>query len=336
MKKLTSIYLQVSKGIFQSFLLLLLSLSITNTLSAQNVTTSFSFTGVVDTWTVPPGVTSIEMEVIGGDGGDGNNHRGGSGAKAIATFAVTPGTVLEIVVGEAGASSTVSGGGGGGSGVRVQGATTPLMVAGAGAGAGANPNVVITSLAGGGGLATTGNGNGGADGGLNSSGGGGGILTAGMTDTSFGSSPGQGGLGGFGVSGGMGFSGNGNGGFGVGGGGGGGNGNLFSGSVRFITGGGGGGGYSGGDAALTLVKIPGFSTGGGSFISPSASSFMPIVAGVMGGNADPAANGLVLFHYALPTVAQIPTFNQWGLFIFGLLILNLGLIFMVKLKKVKS
>lgn len=301
-----------------SILLFIISFLIQNTLISQTVTKSFGFTGAIETWTVPAGVTSVELEVIGGDGGDGAVRAGGSGAKATATFRVTPGTVLEIVIGEAGQSSSENGGGGGGSGVRIQGATTPLIVAGGGAGGAKGNN--SRAMTGGGGLATEGSGNGGDGGGVNGSGGGGGLLTSGIDGTTF--DFGNGGQGGFAANGGTGTA---NGGFGVGGGGGGGTNDV---------GGGGGGGYTGGDASMTGAKVPNFSTGGGSFINPSASSIrtrgassrsMPIIAGVMGGGTQ--MNGMILFSY---TAVAIPTFNQWGLLIFGLLVLNLGLIFVYR------
>lgn len=326
MKKSIDTLVKLSKVTSLSTLLLFaVSILMPNALTSQTTTQSFSFTGTIQTWTVPNGVTSVELEVTGGDGGDGNMQEGGSGAKATATFPVTPGTVLEIVIGGAGASSTANGGGGGGSGVRIQGAAAPLIVAGGGAGGARGSS--SRSMAGGGGVIATGNGNGGDEGGTNGSGGGGGLLTDGNSGSLNG---GTGGKKGFGADGGIGFGGLGNGGFGVGGGGGGGD--------DAIVGGGGGGGYSGGDASLTGSKIPNFSTGGGSFIDPSATSFrstgasssrnsmMPIVAGVMGGNANPPANGMIMFNFNAVS-APIPTLNQWSLLIFGLLLLNLSLIF---------
>ncbi|MFL5824555.1 MAG: choice-of-anchor D domain-containing protein, partial [Solirubrobacteraceae bacterium] len=74
------------------------------------------------TFTVPAGITSIDVTAIGGAGGHGCafSPAGGEGARVSATLAVTPGKQLEIGVAGNGASSTDatcgSGGGAGGSG----------------------------------------------------------------------------------------------------------------------------------------------------------------------------------------------------------------------------
>lgn len=73
-------------------------------------TKSFSYTGSVQTWTVPDYVTSISMSVIGAAGGDGSsNEIGGGGGRVVSTFAVVPGTVYNVYVGEEGAAPDGSG-----------------------------------------------------------------------------------------------------------------------------------------------------------------------------------------------------------------------------------
>lgn len=57
---------------------------------------NYTFTGNVETYTVPPCVTSINVVAAGAKGG-GNS--GGAGARVTATLSVTPGQVLEIRVG---------------------------------------------------------------------------------------------------------------------------------------------------------------------------------------------------------------------------------------------
>lgn len=98
--------------------LLLLSLILTvNVLLAQN-TTTFNFTGSVQTYTVPPCVTEIEVVAAGAQGGGIN---GGNGAVVTATIAVTPGQVLQVYVGGQGACPA-SGWNGGGFGANANGA----------------------------------------------------------------------------------------------------------------------------------------------------------------------------------------------------------------------
>lgn len=76
--------------------------------SAQS--TTFNATGTVQTYTVPPGVVQIQIDAAGAEGGHGGDigapkpMPGGNGARLVATFAVTPGEILNIVVGGAGVS----------------------------------------------------------------------------------------------------------------------------------------------------------------------------------------------------------------------------------------
>src|ERR1700749_1508816 len=60
---------------------------------------TFSYTGAMQTWTVPC-ATVITITANGAQGGTGIYGAGGLGAKIIGTFSVTPGNVLDIVVGQ--------------------------------------------------------------------------------------------------------------------------------------------------------------------------------------------------------------------------------------------
>ncbi|MFT5823832.1 MAG: hypothetical protein ACI8ZM_005095 [Crocinitomix sp.] len=75
--------------------LLAFSMSIALSMSWAQVTT-FEHTGAVQTYTVPVGVTSIEIEAFGAEGG---GPFGGLGGRAIATLVVTPGDVFDVNVG---------------------------------------------------------------------------------------------------------------------------------------------------------------------------------------------------------------------------------------------
>jgi len=80
-------------------------------LIGQSVT--FNYTGAMQTWTVPPCVTSISVTAAGAEGG---GTSGGNGAVVTATIAVTPGQILQIRVGGSGAcpGAGFNGGGNGG------------------------------------------------------------------------------------------------------------------------------------------------------------------------------------------------------------------------------
>lgn len=89
---------------------------------AQAATATFAFTGSEQTFTVPAGVTSLQVVAVGGKGGNGPSALGGFGAVVTGTLAVTPGEVLYIEVGENGddsadcCSASFNGGGAGGEG----------------------------------------------------------------------------------------------------------------------------------------------------------------------------------------------------------------------------
>jgi len=125
--------------------------------------TTFNYTGAMQTYVVPPGVTSVQIDVIAASGGytysSGPVLTGsGDGGRVEATLTVTPGSTLNIYVGGQGESPTgpiyaaggfngggvggtafgayAGGGGGGASDIRVGGTalTDRIVVAGGGGG----------------------------------------------------------------------------------------------------------------------------------------------------------------------------------------------------------
>src|SRR5690606_10410169 len=76
---------------------------------------TFNATGAVQTWQVPAGVTEVDVTLAGAQGGHGYGG-GGGGATLSGVLEVTPGEILSIVVGSAGANGEqyIHGGGGGG------------------------------------------------------------------------------------------------------------------------------------------------------------------------------------------------------------------------------
>jgi large repetitive protein len=83
-------------------------------LQGQSQTVTFNYTGGVQTYTVPVGVTSLTVDVYGAQGGFGYNVPNvtpGLGGRVQATLAVTPGEVLNIYVGgQGGPGGTTVGG----------------------------------------------------------------------------------------------------------------------------------------------------------------------------------------------------------------------------------
>jgi hypothetical protein len=101
-------------------------------------TLTFSYTGAVQTFTVPAGVTSLTISASGAQGG--GNTGGGLGALMSGDFTVTPGETINIVVGQQGqlqigGQSQNSSGGGGGSFV-YRNSSNLLLAAGGGGGGG--------------------------------------------------------------------------------------------------------------------------------------------------------------------------------------------------------
>ena len=241
-------------------------------------TVVFQSTGYEQMFTVPAGVTNVNVVAIGAPGGSSGGSSGGDGANASAELAVTPGEVLWVEVGGAGGTSSpfaeppgggFNGGGGGGAGAGGE----------PGAGGGGASDVRTVSalsqnsldsrliVAGGGGGGAAGGGGGGAAGTGATGGGGPGTASAGGPGGAAGSGagcspspsggdaggPGVGGAGGSGGVCNVGSVGGGGGGGGVYGGGGGGGGASGT--------GGGGGGSSGFGSGATNASVSADTTG---------------------------------------------------------------------------
>lgn len=102
--------------------------------------TTFDYTGTIQTYTVPVGVYTLEIESVGAGGGQGvaaNSGVAGKGARMIGTFNVVPGQVLNILVGQQGFGANYVGGGGGGTYVWDLASSDLLIAAGGGGGGGA-------------------------------------------------------------------------------------------------------------------------------------------------------------------------------------------------------
>ncbi len=212
----------------------------------------FEATGALQTYTVPAGVTSINIEASGSQGGNGVNQ-GGNGATLFGTFPVIPGETLQIIVGDRRANNSngggatfiargtngfsdftpanillIAGGGGGGAPNGAGGASTILETQPSGNGGTSGTTSGVSFAGGGGTLSNDGAGNRGGDAAVN------------------------------GASGGPGFPGTATGGFGGGGGGDG--------------GAGGGGGVTGGNGGSDFGTR---GTGGTSYNGGSATTFLP-------------------------------------------------------------
>lgn len=89
----------------------------------------------VYTCSIPVGVTTVTLEVVGGGGGSSmiGAANGGNGGKLTSVIAVTSGQVMSLTVG-GGGLNMVSGGGGGSSNVNA--GQTEQIIAGGGGGAG--------------------------------------------------------------------------------------------------------------------------------------------------------------------------------------------------------
>lgn len=265
------------------------------TLSAQSVT--YSYTGSVQTFTVPTCVSSITVDVIAGSGGNNGSYLGGNGGRVQATVPVTPGEVLQIYVGSAGANSQVSHPGvyGGGGGVY-----SYVSAGTSGTGGGASDirrtpynlsdRLVVAGGGGGGGYVTVG-------------GHGGGLL--GLDGVPYPSWPNSGGKGGTQIAGGQqgvaccscptyttaGALGQGGNGSGDGAGGGGGGGGYFGGGGSCFAGGGGGSSYTA-PAVTAVTHTQGFNSGNGQVvISYTPGGSIPSTPGaITGGNSICAGN----------------------------------------------
>ena len=245
---------------------------------------NYGYTGGMQTFTVPAGVSSVQIQAWGAAGGSGS-QAGGYGAYEVGTFAVTPGEVLYIMVGGQGGSGNSGGGGGGTFVCTTNTGVSPnaLIIAGGGGGgsyggytAGYNTGCswenATTSTTGNGGVyGYGGDGEGNAGAGPNggnystsyytcqTGAGGGGLVGNGGTSPSCGGTSSTGGSSyQNGGAGGVASGPAGNGGYGGGG----------AGDWSYWTGGGGGGGYGGGGGGVYY----GYGGGGGSYNAGTGAS----------------------------------------------------------------
>ncbi|MCZ8286057.1 MAG: glycine-rich protein, partial [Bacteroidia bacterium] len=124
-------------------------------MEGQTTSITFSYTGAMQSFTVPTCVTSLTLDVMGSKGGDCIYNQpgtkpddlGGFGGRVVAEYSVTPGQVLNIFVGGIpyngggnGGGSIAQAHGGGASDIRIGGVTLAdrVIVAGGGGGGGNN------------------------------------------------------------------------------------------------------------------------------------------------------------------------------------------------------
>ena len=265
--------------------------------SASPTTVTFGYTGGGQNWTVPAGVTSITVDMAGGQGGTGYGDPtpGSNGGRVEGSIAVTPGEVFGIVVAGAGDPGTDSGAVAGGYGGGGSGGGYPGEYGGGGGG-GATQLWVGSSTpavaAGGGGSGGGGSAAGGVGGGLDGSvaeGGGtlGGIaLGGGGTQTSGGAGGTNDGSAGDAYNGGGAWSG------------------YCTGVCSY--GGGGGSGYYGGGAGGTYGASGGVGGGGG-----GGSSYLGSLSSATTTSGYEPGNGYVTISYTVvdtaPTITSSAT-----------------------------
>lgn len=268
------------KKIYRLVSLLLVSI-FSLSITAQTVT--FNFTGSVQTYTVPPSVTTINVTVLGAKGGTGPSAMGGLGGSVQATIPVTPGEILNIYVGQVGINNVLSSppvyNGGGGVYSYSSGGT-------AGTGGGAsdirrtpyanNDRLVVAGGGGGGGYSNT---IGGHGGGL--------IGQDGVTISNWPNANGKGGTQSVGGAGGIAccscpsyttsgtFAQGGNG-SGDGAGGGGGGGGYYGGGGACFSGGGGGSSYTN-QTVTAVVHAQGFQNGAGQVVITPGQNCTPLL-----------------------------------------------------------
>ncbi|WP_171025695.1 tail fiber domain-containing protein [Hymenobacter jeollabukensis] len=247
---------------------------------------TFTSPYVTNTYTVPAGVTRLKVDMAGGKGGGAD---GGNGGRVQATLAVTPGQVLTIYPGTAGAILAPGFNSGGGSGGYANGGGSTSLQGGGGGGSSdiriggtALTNRVLVAGGGGGRSYTlSGYAAGGCGGGLTACNGA--IPQYGFNAGGGGSQTGGGAAGGWGgaTAGTLGEGGQGRDRSGGGGGGYyGGGGSSFDGTQYNYNGGGGGGGSSYADANLTsnVVHTQGYQAGGG-YVTLTPQPAAPVLDG---------------------------------------------------------
>ncbi len=145
------IYFSIIKG----FLGILLFFGIPFNCEAQTVI-SYSYTGNVQTFTVPPCITTISVDVSGSQGATAPTYSspGGLGGRITGVYPVTSGQVFYIYVGGqnyngGGTGSTYGGVGGGASDIRTGGTALSNRVFVGGGGGGGGTNCFLTNDGGG-------------------------------------------------------------------------------------------------------------------------------------------------------------------------------------------
>ncbi len=98
-------------------------------MSAQATSQTFNYTGAEQTFTVPVGVSSVQIVAIGGSGG-ASGVAGGVAANVTADLSVTPGQTLYVEVGGDGDNGGAVGGVGGFNGGGAGGGQAPPVAAG--------------------------------------------------------------------------------------------------------------------------------------------------------------------------------------------------------------
>ncbi len=113
-----------------------------NCTSSLSGNQTFNFTGSIENYTVPAGVTSLTIEAKGAHGGGAPywGTLGGLGAIMSGVFTVIPGHVLNIMVGQQAAAGEYGAGGGGGSFVWDVTAGNTLLIAAGGGGGSSSTN----------------------------------------------------------------------------------------------------------------------------------------------------------------------------------------------------
>jgi uncharacterized protein YjdB len=295
-------------------------------------TTSFTYTGSVQNYTVPTGINSLYIDMAGAQGGDftTGSAQGGKGGRVTGNLTVTPGQVLYIYVGEHPSASicgsaftggTNSGGGGyGGSGAfcgAPGGGSSDIRTVSGNSVAALNSRVFVAG-GGGGGAFDCGGDNGGAGGGLV----GGTGIQCGIYDAGFEGTPGNQTTGGSagcstpfcGTIGSLGAGGDAYSGANGGGGGGG----WYGGGGAYRGGASGGSSYTSVTNATHVTNTPGFQNGNGyvtiSIAPPAITSVSPAVGipgtsvTITGENFDAAtSNNIVYFGATRAAVTSAST-----------------------------
>ncbi|TFB73217.1 hypothetical protein E3O06_08265 [Cryobacterium glaciale] len=117
-------------------------------LTGDEARCSFTYysTGAEQTFTVPDGITSLDITLVGGSGGSWPSYPGGAGASVTQSIAVTPGQSLYVLVAGNGQNGSYDGGGAGGYNGGGWGGGSPYSTwVGAGGGGGSDIRTVPQS-----------------------------------------------------------------------------------------------------------------------------------------------------------------------------------------------